>query len=188
MGDEGDKETSTIVQMRQTMEVEHYQGLVCDREDDSNLALPNSATLEEPHIKALTLGTQEEGEQQAPTHPIENGDVSRVKRGKLQPKKSVSFDEFPEVIEDIPIEDIDLKKSKKAVMEKDVSPKGSKASSGKTPKEPAPEEHQGPEGEVKGAKETQRKLSRGRGSLSQDAEEGKRRGRRSTHLQPQTRH
>lgn len=185
MGDEQDKETSTIVQMRQTMEVEHYQGIITDNEEDSNLALPNSATLEHPRIKALTQEAQEEeGQQAPPAHPIENGDVSRVKKGKFGPKKSVSFDEFPEVIEDIPLEDIDLPKSKK---EKDVSPKSSKASSGKTPKEPAPEEHQGPDGEVKGVKETQRKLSRGRGSLSQDAAEGKRRGRRPTHL-PQTRH
>lgn len=171
------------------MEVEHYLGLVTDNEEDTNLALPSSGTLVDPRIKALIEGTQEEGEQQeATTHPIENGDVNRVKRGKLQPKKSVSFDEFPEVIEDIPLEDIELPKSKKALQEKDVTPKHSKASSGKTPKEAAPEEHQGPEGEVKGVKEGQRKLSRGRGSLSQDAEEGKRRGRRPTHLPPQTRH
>lgn len=166
------------------MEVEHYLGLVTDNEGDSNLALPNSATLDDPKMKVLTPGTQEEGQQQVPAQPIENEDVNRVKRGKLLPKKSVSFDEFPEVIEDIPLEDIDLPKSKKAVAEKDVTPKHAKASSGKTPKESAPEEHPGPEGEVKGVKEAHRKLSRGRGSLSQDAEEGKRRGRRPTHLSP----
>ncbi|XP_050698180.1 obscurin-like isoform X5 [Eriocheir sinensis] len=172
VGDEDDKATSRIVHVKQTMEVEQYLGLVTDNEDDTNLALPSSGTLVDPRVKALIQGTQEEGDQQeAPSHPIENGDLHRVKCGKLQPKKSVSFDEFPEVIEDIPLEDIELPKSKKALQEKDVSPKHSKASSGKTPKEPAPEEHEGPEGEEKGVKEAQRKLSRGRGSLSQDAEE-----------------
>ncbi|XP_063855211.1 obscurin-like isoform X6 [Scylla paramamosain] len=164
---DGDKETSTIVQMKQTVEMEHYQGLITDHQADSDLALPGSASLADNPVKALTLGSQD----QIPNDikHIENEDVSRVKRGKLQPKKSVSFDDIPEVIEDIPLEDIELPKAKK-VHEKDVSGKSGKASAGKTQKE-AQKECQGREGEAKQAQEGQRKLSRGRGSLSQDAEE-----------------
>ena len=165
--------------MKQTLEVEHYHGLVMDDKDDSELVLPATASQEDASAKALTLGDNQE-QQQLPddTKYIENGDVSRVKRGKLVPKKSVSFDEFPEVIEDIPLEDIELPKSKKALQEKDVTAKSAKGSAGKTAEEAAPMECQDAEGEVQAVQESQRKLSRGRGSLSQDAEEGKRRGRR----------
>ncbi|KAG0722241.1 Muscle M-line assembly protein unc-89 [Chionoecetes opilio] len=167
VGDEGDKATSTIVQMRHTMEMEHYLGLVTETPDDSDLALPGSAFLTD---KALTLGTQEE-ESPIDAKQIENGDVSRVKSGKLQPKKSVSFDEFPEMIDDIALEDIDLPKGKKGIQEKDVTATSAKGSVGKTPKEAVPEECLAPEGEAEAVQEAHRKLSRGRGSLSQDADE-----------------